>query len=356
MTNKFVIIDGSSMLTTNYFALLPKAIMFEKDPEKKKLHYKDIMHASDGTYTNAIYGTFKMLKKIIDKQEPTHIAVVFDQTRDTFRRQLFEDYKGNRSETQEPLKDQFVLIEKLLPEMGIQTLYSNEYEADDYAGSLAKKFGSPETTIKLLTKDHDYIQLVNPYTHLWMMQTKKEAAEELYAKYYYPLGMNQEDINLPEKTFEFTHQTIEQEFGIEPIQIIDLKGISGDSSDNIPGVKGISDKTALPLIKEYGSLENLFDAIRDVDIDDKKQLKEINDFWKELGVSRSPIKLLKKEGEMEGEKIALLSKKLATIKCDIPIENSLQDFSIEHFNREALASICKRLDIKSLQAKCYITD
>lgn len=347
MSNTFIIIDGSSMLTTNYFATLPKSIMFEKDPEKKKTHYDEIMHTSDGTYTNAIYGTLKMLKKILEKQNPTHIAVVLDQTRNTFRRQMYADYKGTRSETQEPLKEQFILLEKLLPEMGIQTLYSADYEADDYAGTLATKFAAPETKVILVTKDHDYIQLVNDYTRIWMIQAKKEQAEALYEKYYYPYGITPETLNLPEKTFEFTPVTIKEEFGIEPKQIIDLKGISGDTSDNIPGIKGISDKTALPLIQEYGSLENLFDIVRDIDIEDKKEVKQINDFWKELGI-RSPLKLLKKEGEMEGEKIAMLSKQLATIKCDIPISQSLDDFSTENFSKDKFNEICKRLEIKSI--------
>lgn len=346
--NKFLIIDGSSLLTTNYFALLPKSIMFEKDDEKKKEHYKEIMQSKDGTYTNAIYGTFKAIKKIIDTQNLTHIAIVFDQTRNTFRRELYSEYKGTRKETQQPLKEQFKLIQELFVEMGIKVLCSSEYEADDYAGSLSKKFASDKTRVYLLTKDHDYIQLIDEYTYLWMMQTKKEAAEELYEKYYEYLGLNKEDITLPEKVFEFTPLLIEEEFGIKPEQIVDVKAISGDSSDNIPGIKGISDKTATLLLKEYGTLENLFSSLEEINIEDKKQVKEINDFWKMLDISRSPIKLLKADQELGDKSMALLSKKLASIKCDIPIEYSLDDFNINNFSKDKFREICRRLNIKSI--------
>lgn len=346
--NKFLIVDGSSLLTTNYFALLPREIMFEKDDEKKKEYYGKIMHSKDGTYTNAIYGTFKAIKKIIDTQNLTHIAIVFDKTRNTFRRELYSDYKGNRKETQEPLKEQFKLIEELFVEMGIKVLCSSDYEADDYAGSLVKKFANENTRAYLLTKDHDYIQLIDEYTYLWMMQTKKEAAETLYDKYYAYLGLEKEDVTLPEKVFEFTPILIEEEFGIKPIQIIDVKSIGGDSSDNIPGIKGISDVTATALLKEYNTLENLYEVISEIDINDKKQVKEINTLWKSLGISKSPIKLLKADQELGENSMAVLSKKLATIKCDIPLEYTLDDFNINNFDKKKFKEICERLDIKSI--------
>ena len=108
---KFVIVDGSSMLSTCYYAVLPREIMFAKTEEEKKKHYGRILHAQDGTYTNAIFGMLKMVVSLMKRQQPEYVAFVFDKTRDTFRRELYPAYKGNRGDTPEPLKSQFVLME-----------------------------------------------------------------------------------------------------------------------------------------------------------------------------------------------------------------------------------------------------
>ena len=190
MKNKFVIVDGSSMLSTCYYAVLPREIMFAKTEEEKQKHYGKILHAADGTYTNAIFGMLKTVASLIRKQEPGYIAFVFDKTRDTFRRELYAEYKGTRGATPEPLKQQFVLIESILQEAGFKVLYSDDYEADDYAGSLVMKFRS-QLPVVVMTKDHDYLQLVNDEYNVraWMVQAKQEKADELYEKYYGPYGL-----------------------------------------------------------------------------------------------------------------------------------------------------------------------
>lgn len=346
---KFVIVDGSSLLSTCYYAVLPREIMFAKTEEEKQKHYDKILHAKDGTYTNGIFGVLKATASLLKKQKPDYIAFVFDQTRDTFRRELYPEYKGTRSATPEPLKQQFVLLEKLLLDAGFKVLYSSRYEADDYAGSLAVKFRE-QVPVVVMTKDHDYLQLVDDGYNVraWMVQSKQEKADELYDKYYTPYGLAKKDINLPEKTFEFTADHVFAEEGVRPSQIIDLKGIQGDASDHIPGVRGVASAAPI-LLNEYGSVEGIYEAIHEAERD-KTALKELQDFWKNsLGISRSPLKSLTKTGEEEelcGERAAMLSKELATIKTDIPIEYSLDDFSVSYYDEARMKDWCARLDIR----------
>lgn len=345
---KFVVVDGSSMLSTCYYAVLPREIMFAKTEEEKQRHYDKILHASDGTYTNAIFGMLKMIVSLMKKQQPDHIAFVFDKTRDTFRREMYADYKGTRGATPEPLKSQFVLMEQILEDVGFQVLFSQRYEADDYAGSLVMKFRE-EIPMIVLTKDHDYLQLVSDEYNVraWMVQSRQEKADELYKKYFSLYRVKKEQLNLPEKVFEYTSDTVFYEEGVLPEQIADLKGIQGDSSDNIPGVKGVSSAAPL-LLREYGTVEEIYRAIHEAEAD-KKSLKEMQDFWKnELGISRSPYKALTKTSEEElcGEKAALMSKALATMKTDIPIEFELSAFSSAAYNEDKVRLWLSKLDIK----------
>lgn len=347
---KFLIIDGSSLLSTCYYAVLPREIMFAKTEEEKEKHYDKILHASDGTYTNAVFGVLKTVVSVLKKQKPEYIAFVFDKTRDTFRRELYPEYKGTRSVTPQPLREQFILAEQLLADVGFQVLLGERFEADDYAGSLVEKFRE-EIPVIVMTKDHDYLQLVSDehQVRAWMVQSKQEKADELYERHYLPFGLQKQDLNLPEKVFEFTAAHVYSEEGVWPEQIVDLKAIQGDSSDNIPGIKGVSSAAPL-LLNEYGTVEALYEVIHECG-DDKKAVKELQDFWKNnLGITRSPYKALTKtgeEGELCGEKAALLSKELATIKRDIPIELDLEDFSVKEYYSEAkLKEWCDRLEIR----------
>ncbi len=346
---QFVIIDGSSMLSTCYYAVLPREIMFAKTEEEKQKHYSKILHAGDGTYTNGVFGVIKAVVSLLKKQQPDHVAFVFDKTRDTFRRKLYPDYKGTRSSTPEPLKQQFVLMEQILEDVGFAVLYSDEYEADDYAGSLVMKFRDQIPMI-VMTKDHDYLQLVNDSHNVraWMVQARQEKADELYERYYSAFGMDKKTVNLPEKTFEFTARHVYSEEGVWPEQITDLKGIQGDTSDNIPGVKGVASAAPL-LLGEYGTVEAVYEAIHQAEAD-KQSLKALQDFWKNgLGISRSPYKSLTKtggEGELCGEAAARLSKELATIKTDIEISQDLEAFHVSNYEEQKLRQWCRRLDIK----------
>lgn len=343
--NKFILIDGSSMLVTNYYGNLPKALLFEKDPEKKEKLFSQILHNDKGEYTNAMYGMMRTILKIIAEQKPTHMMFAFDMTRDTFRREKYADYKGNRTDTPLPLKEQFENMEKMLEEIGFQVMYDMKYEADDIVGSVVSKF-EKEIPSYIITKDHDYLQLVTDYSRVWLIQTKQETADELQNKYGSEYGWNSKLVNIPDKAFEVTPPLCLKEYGVRPEQIPDLKGIQGDSSDNIPGVKGVS-SAAIPLLAHYGTLEEIYKAIDACSTD--KELKALSTTWKEeLGISRSPMKAL-----VEYRDLAFLSKDLAQIRKDYPFTQSLDDFKI-NINKEKAAELFKHYGFKTLTDKLFI--
>ena len=336
---KFILIDGSSMLVTNYYGNLPKALLFEKDPEKKEKLYSQILHNDKGQYTNAMYGMMRTILKIIAEQKPTHMMFAFDMTRDTFRREKYPDYKGNRGDTPAPLKEQFENMEKLLEEMGFAVFYDSRYEADDIVGSVVSKF-EKEIPSFIITKDHDYLQLVSDYTRVWLIQTKQETADELQSKYGSEFGWSKGLTVVPDKAFEVTPPLCLKEYGVRPEQIPDLKGIQGDTSDNIPGVKGVS-SAAIPLLAKYGTVENIYEAIGECS--DDKALKALASTWKEdLGITRSPMKAL-----VEYKDMAFLSKDLAQIRRDFPMDKSLDDFRIS-IDKEKAVKLFNEYGFKSL--------
>lgn len=333
----FLIIDGSSMLSSSYYGNLPKQILFAKTEEERAKHYNKIMHAPDGTYTNGIFTMLRTVLKILKNQTPDHIAFVFDKTRNTFRRELYADYKGTRGETPAPLKQQFVLAEKMFQEMGFPVFFSDQYEADDFAGSITEKFWQQDSIV-LMTKDVDYLQLVSDERNVraWMVQVSQEKADKLFTAYQ----VDKKRTNLPDKVFEFTETYIQGEYGLSSgNMVIDWKALAGDSSDNIPGVKGISDKSSIPLLNEYQTVEALYEAL-------EEEGSGIEDFWKEfLGLRKGSYKKLTAPGAKES---ALLSKQLATIRRDIPIAAELSDFTCIP-NREGFLKIVERFGFQSLK-------
>lgn len=295
------------------------------------------MHAPDGTYTNGIFTMLRTVLKILKTQNPDHIAFVFDKTRNTFRRELYADYKGTRGETPAPLKQQFALAEEMFQEMGFPVFFSDQYEADDFAGSITEKFWQQDSIV-LMTKDVDYLQLVSDERNVraWMVQVSQEKADKLFAAYQ----VDKKRTNLPDKVFEFTETYIQGEYGLSSgNMVIDWKALAGDSSDNIPGVKGISDKSSIPLLNEYKTVEALYEAL-------EEEGSGIEDFWKEfLGLRKGSYKKLTAPGAKES---ALLSKQLATIRRDIPIAAELSDFKCIP-NREGFLKIVERFGFQSLK-------
>lgn len=333
-------VDGSSLLSTSFYGTA-QPLLFAKTEEEKIKAYEKLMKSPDGKYTNGIYVFFKTLFNIIDTHKYTHVAITLDRSRkSTFRRQMYSDYKANRKSTPSPLSEQFKTLTEILEYINIPVFSHEEYEADDFAGSISKRFETMLPTY-LMSKDADYLQLVSNHTKL-LMPTKK--AEEMYLE----LGFNKDEIanfNIPKGMFEFTPLYVKHFYGVEPIQIIDLKALEGDKSDNIPGTKGVGPKASVPLIKEYFSIENLYDDIENLsDI----EIKEKSKFFKDsLGINKSPIKSL-----LADKDNAFLSKKLATIKTDIP---EIQDLDLEdlryNIDKKKANEAFSKLGMKSLLFK-----
>ena len=273
--NKMLIVDGSSLLSTSFYATA-RDLLFAKTEEQKEFAYTKLMKSPDGEYTNGIYMFFKTLLPLIESQKITHLAVVLDRSRNTFRREIDPEYKANRSETPYPLKSQFKLLTEILQEMNIPVFSHTEYEADDFAGSLVKKF-EKDIPIYLHTKDEDYIQLVSDNTKLWMVTSK---ADDMYKE----IGIDKKDINVPSGIFEYTPEYVKHFKGIEPIQIIDAKAIEGDKSDNIKGVKNVGPTSSRPLIAHYGSIEEIYkniekdilDIVKQYEMEDKVVISSFN--------------------------------------------------------------------------------
>lgn len=338
MADKLILIDGSSLLSTHYYGMLPKPILFAKTEEEREKHYGKILQNKKGQFTNGAYGMTKSLMKLLKEQKPSHVAVAWDISRKTtFRREAYPEYKGTRGETPYPLKEQFALMQDLLGEIGIAQFMHAEYEADDYLGTLSRKF-EKEIPTYILTKDRDALQLVSEYTRLWLMQSSEDKAREL-CREYYPDGL---EFNIPKNCFELTPRIVKAEYGVRPDCCVMLKALTGDASDNIPGVKGVGAASAVPLVNEYRTIDNLYEGIVDME---SREEKEIKAFWKEyLGISRSPLTCLLKEGARESAK---MSEFLGTIKTDIPVAASLEDLKVR-LNESAMQKCFKELEFHSL--------
>lgn len=300
MTEKLLIIDGSSLLSTSFYATATAYLMAKTDEDKEKA-LERLMKTSDGRYTNGVFPFMRTLLSLIKKNQPTHLAVVWDVSRQTFRQEIAGGtYKGTRKATPHPLKEQFISTQNLLQGIIPQFLSGRDdeevYEADDFAGSLAKRFQT-EIPVFLHTKDEDYLQLVDSNTRVWLGSSKAD-------KMFEDLNLNSQEFNVPDGFFEFTLSTLKDIKGLEPYQIVEYKALCGDTSDNIPGVKGVGEKAVIPLLQEYGTIEAIYETIENLSAKEEKELKK---FFKEsLGIGRSPISYMLADGVIalgNGDKI-----------------------------------------------------
>ena len=300
MTEKLLIIDGSSLLSTSFYATATAYLMAKTDEDKEKA-LERLMKTSDGRYTNGVFPFMRTLLSLIKKNQPTHLAVVWDVSRQTFRQEIAGGtYKGTRKATPHPLKEQFISTQNLLQGIIPQFLSGRDdeevYEADDFAGSLAKRFQT-EIPVFLHTKDEDYLQLVDSNTRVWLGSNKAD-------KMFEDLNLNRQEFNVPDGFFEFTLSTLKDIKGLEPYQIVEYKALCGDTSDNIPGVKGVGEKAVIPLLQEYGTIEAIYETIENLSAKEEKELKK---FFKEsLGIGRSPISYMLADGVIalgNGDKI-----------------------------------------------------
>ena len=281
---KVVLIDGNNLIFRSYYATAYRG---------------EILTNSKGLPTNAVYAYIQMLLKIIAEEKPSHIMVAFDKGK-TFRHESYDDYKGGRSETPKELKEQIPYAKKVTRAMGITVEEIENYEADDIIGTYSKKI---DEEVLVVSSDRDLLQLISPNVKMKLLKMKD---------YVY-----------------YNEKSFYEDYGIKPIEIIDLKALMGDSSDNIKGVAGIGEKTALKLIKEYHTIDNLY--------------KNIDD-----------LKGKVKENLLNDKESAYKSLELATIYLDVPIEVNLEKIAYKGSNEEELNSLLKELEFNSLINKMSI--
>lgn len=277
---KLMLIDGNSLLFKAFYAL-------------------PLLHNREGVFTNAVYGFISMLNKVLEMEKPTHIAVAFDKDKKTFRKEIHEDYKANRISAPEELIVQFKIIREVLEALNINYLEVEGYEADDIIGTLSMKAEEAGLDTVIVTGDGDALQLVSDKVKVLMSRK----------------GIT--DIVV------YDEDEVRKKWEVEPIKLIEIKALMGDSSDNIPGVAGIGPKTAVKLIKEYGSLENVY-----LNIDEIKGGKVA-------------------EKLKEQKETAFLSRRLAAIERNMEIECDLEQFKRKDPDWETLIRLYEKLEFNS---------
>lgn len=294
MTKKLLLIDGNSIAFKAFYALYQSLDRFTN---------------TSGLHTSAIYGFNRMLDKVLKEEQPTDVLVAFDAGKVTFRTKMYSDYKGGRAKTPSELSEQFPFIRELVNARGIKAYELPNYEADDIIGTLAKQAeqaGNYEVVI--VTGDRDLTQLTSDKT---TVQVSKKGVTELE---------------------KYTPEHVEKKLGVEPSQIIEIKGLKGDNSDNYPGVEKVGDKTALKLVQQFGTIANLYDHIDEVS---GKKLKE---------------HLIQDQDKAER------ARTLATINRDAPVTISLSDLSYQGDQLEQLTDFYERMNFKSFLSNLAVDD
>lgn len=282
---RLLILDSNSLLNRAFYAI-------------------PTLTNNEGTHTNAVFGFTNMLFKMKEEIKPDYIVAAFDRKAPTFRHKEYEDYKAGRKKMPPELAEQFPIIKDVLNLLAVNIYEIDGFEADDIIGTLARFAESNGIEVFIVTGDKDALQLATD--NIKVVITKKGVTE----------------------TAVYNRETFETEFGVTPTQYIDVKGLMGDKSDNIPGVPGVGEKTAFKLISTYGSIEGVLSSIDEIN---GKKLKENLENYSEQ---------------------AIFSKKLATIMTEVPIEFDLEDIkSQENYNKEELKKLFLKLQMKSLLAK-----
>jgi len=282
---KIILVDGNNLLFRSYYATA---------------YTGNLMKNSKGFPTNALFGFTHMINKILHEEKPTHIIVAFDKGK-TFRHEKYADYKGGRGETPDELKMQFPVAKELLTYMGIKYYEIDNYEADDIIGTFAKFCDDEDEFIgTIVSSDKDLLQLISSDVDIKLLKQKD------YIRY--------------------NEESFKRAYGIEPIRIVDLKALMGDSSDNIPGVKGIGEKTALKLLQKYGSLDNIYENIDSI-----------------KGAARQKL--------IDDKENAYKSFDLATIVRDVPMEININDVILKEKDSEKLNNLYEDLEFYSFLKK-----
>ena len=286
MDKKLVLIDGFSILFRAFYGL-PR------------------LTNSKGIPTNAVYGFINVLFKIIDEETPDYLIIAFDTDKPTFRHEMFDEYKGTRKPAPEELKPQIPLVKETLKAMGVSIVEKDGYEADDIIGTLSKRGYAGGYKVTVVSGDRDLLQLATDKTKIRIPKTKSTGTE----------------------IEDYFAEDVKERYQVTPSEFIDVKGLMGDPSDNIPGVPGICEKTATKIIVEYGSIENAHDHIDEIKPKRAKESLEAN------------------------YDIALMSKELATIVTDCELDFEIEDGKIGNLYNEDVFVIFKNLEFNNFLSR-----
>ncbi len=294
---KLIVIDGNSILNRAFYGIMGNKML----------------QTADGTYTNAVYGFLTIMFRMIEDENPEYLVVAFDVKSPTKRHEMYSQYKGTRKGMPDELAVQMPILKNVLEAMKIKVLEKPGYEADDILGTLSNWGEKKGLKVILLTGDRDSFQLAKSNVIIRMPRTKQGKTE-------------MED---------FDDQKVQETYQVTPEQLIEVKGLMGDTSDNIPGVPGIGEKTALHLIQKYKNLDKLYEAIEKGDPD---------------------IKGKQKEKLVENKELAYLSRTLGTIDQKAPIEKSLEEFKVEPWDREKVLALFKELRFKRFIERFHLEE
>ncbi len=294
---KLVLIDGNSIMNRAFYGIMGSKALTTKD----------------GKFTNAIYGFLAILFKLLEDENPDYLGVSFDLKGPTARHELYEGYKANRKGMPNELAEQMPIIKDVLRAMNIDIIEKEGYEGDDIIGTLSKYGENKGLEVIILSGDRDTFQLATDNVKIHIPRTKAGKTE----------------------TEIFDREKVKEVYGIEPKQLIEVKGLQGDTSDNIPGVPGIGEKTALSLIQKYETIEKLY---------------------KKLEVGESDLKGKQKEKIEENKELAYLSRTLGEINTKVPIEDTLDELKVEEWDKPKVLEIFKELNFKRYIERFNLTD
>ena len=282
---KIVLIDGNSILNRAFYGIMGNKMLT----------------TPDGKYTNAVYGFLAILFKVLEDIEPEYLMVTFDLKAPTARHKLYDGYKATRKGMPNELAEQMPILKDILKSMNIKVIEKEGYEADDVLGTMAKRAEKDGFDVTIVSGDRDTFQLTSNRVKVRIPHTKMGKTE----------------------TETFGREEVLKKYGVTPKQLIEVKGLQGDTSDNIPGVPGIGEKTALELVKKYKTIDGIYEAIEKGEDDLKPKAKE---------------RLL------ENKELAMLSRTLGTINLEVPIEEDLEEFKIKEWNKEEVFAKFKELN------------
>lgn len=283
MSGKIVLIDGHSILNRAFYAL------------------PDLTNP-EGIHTNGVYGFLNIMFKILDEEKPDYLTVAFDVSEPTFRHKIYSGYKGTRKKMPDELAGQVPILQEVLKAMDVSIVMKGGYEADDILGTIARKAESEDIKVTLVSGDRDLLQLASETIKISIPKTKKGGSE----------------------VEEYHTQDVIDKYGVTPAQIIDLKGLMGDASDNIPGVPGVGEKTAVKILTSFPSVEEAYSHLDEITPKRTKTLLS------------------------ENKELAFLSKRLATIKTDCDIDYSFENAKLKNLFTPAALGWLKKLELKTI--------